>query len=1364
MSAKMRQMAAASAPTPSPQPVVQPGKPKQEGLKTRESNLTKKPGKIVIDMRISRRTPQQMEQAQEEAAEAKRLRDLKRKKTTEKVANVEDMQARQDLERARPTRQQKTGKFQPPIPLPSREIAPSSNDGQASSAEIDMEEPVSREAETAQVAIHMDINTPEEQGGWDGTHIFTVYWKKSDIFSADAPMELDVVHGQDTDDDESGSEFKANSTSSDEDMEDHADVEDQDLDEKPAPKAPKFKLTGEKKKDKGSRLDIDTAWITKTAVGTPVIKHAKPATDDEQEKPPKAKKSKPDQSNTQGQTGTKPSKKSKTNKRDVDTGLTKDWIKKDNKSGQQKAHGRQVSRYTAGETTDPSTDDVDDHIVRYGGLGEDEEDVNVERDSLPEEKATANKGAGGLQFKASVNVSKASIVTYKKPKTQKEEHGGDKNWKITHIPAKDRDLYASEIVPWALKLSAQGLPWGMLPVDGMQKIITEVLKCEPKGDYKVEPDKAFYGLTGYKVNALRNTIGKSRMESIEAMVSALKEMHSTADRAEWVCQQLEFDADEMSARFMYARTWEKEAGWGRLGLFQNPLITRTLAFTLPAAGIELNKLATLRPVGIMILSMQAVQCGLMFYSTGNYAVPVGPTRAATFFSSENWYKKDGQPYADKWIPTVKNLKEHHWKAITDESDEEPTPSEEPAQTEALNSDSDHSQGHSQGSEALTGPIKEVDGVDAEGADECKIFLPLSSSWWTLYIPPVGFVLGLSAMEFLQYSLRMDAFMICLARDISRPLHISVRLLTVATRASVRLNPTADADNPRASSSNSTTSGGQALGSNPSYTFGSIPSNNQNFVTPVNGPVRVASSILSSLNTLTPSPVSIPVTRSPFMTPTTLTGDPGFTNDREGNGLDNNTNQYTFIPGLGFMYRAEGQEPPTTITETDFPNVIQSNIVNEGNDRPETSSAQMSERERALRRAEKSKHHGAASVGEDDIETPEIQQAILDNLPLKDPDPIPSTGEESRSFLPTAASTELNTLFNRAVNLITSSLGPSVGQPQTDAIANTAGNHFAANLQSAVARLMSPRRENETDEQYASRINAQFRFVNGNANGPYQEEHSNSESRSNVHFSPSTSGGSVIRDTDHRRDARDRNTNGSQRPDHSRNSRTNSIEHIEDPVARANREFKDRVAVQRMRNTDMRQSGQSPYPDQNISFDDAGNPFNRNNLPVQPTMGSYTQNPNTGRALGPHELERNGTGNIRYDQHTEGGTNTIHTFDYRVPQYPPITEISETNSSEMTDFHRYKGDLSDYTEPSDEYSSDSNSETSSKPSHDDKKRDKHREKRRRRNEKEKSLRKEWKQMGSGGSDDSGDGSGTEESSSDTSTYSSSSTSTAQRERN
>ncbi|KAJ7593569.1 hypothetical protein C8J56DRAFT_1043367 [Mycena floridula] len=755
MSAKMRQMAAASAPTPSPQPVVQPDKPKWEGLKTRESNVSKKPGKIVIDARISRRTPQQMEQAREEAAEAKRLRDLKRKKTTEKVANVKDMQARQDLERARPTRRQKTGQFQPPIPLPSREIAPSSNDGQASSAEIDMEESVSMtnqaearpaspnsgEAETAQVAIHMDIDTPEEQGGWD-----------------DAPMELDVVHGRDTDDDESGSEFKASSTSSDEDMEDHADVEDQDPDEKPAPKAPKFKLTGKKKKkDKGSRSDIDAARITKTAVGTPVIKHAKPATDNEQEKPPKAKKSKPDQSNTQGQTGTKLSKKSKTNERDVDTGLTKDWIKKDNKSGQQKARGRQVSRYTAGEATDPSTDDADDRIVRYGGLGEDKEDVNVERDSLPEEKATANKGVGGLQFKASVNVSKASIVTYKKPKTQKEERGGDKNWKITHIPAKDRDLYASEIVPQALKLSAQGLPWGTLPVDGMQKIVTEVLKCEPKGDYKVEPDKAFYGLTGYKVNALRNTIGKSGMESVEAMVSALKETHSIADRAEWVCQQLEFDADERSARFMYARTWEKEAGWGRSGLFQNPLITRTLAFTLPAASIELNELATLHPVGIMILSMQAVQRGLMFYSTGNYAVPVGPTRAATFFSSENWYKKDGQPYADKWVPTVKNLKEHHWKAITDEvqewhdegvgkkktkkslsraalmdsapsdgpvsdvfvleSDEEPTPSEEPAQTEALNSDSDHSQGHSQGSEASTGPIKEVDGVDAEGADE-----------------------------------------------------------------------------------------------------------------------------------------------------------------------------------------------------------------------------------------------------------------------------------------------------------------------------------------------------------------------------------------------------------------------------------------------------------------------------------------------------------------------------------------------------------------------------------------------------------------------------------------------------------------------
>ncbi|KAJ7579357.1 hypothetical protein C8J56DRAFT_897709 [Mycena floridula] len=405
---------------------------------------------------------------------------------------------------------------------------------------------------------------------------------------------------------------------------------------------------------------------------------------------------------------------------------------------------------------------------------------------------------------------------------------------------------------------------------------------------------------------------------------------------------------------------------------------------------------------------------------------------------------------------------------------------------------------------------------------------------------------------------------------------------VATRASIRLNPSNAPDNPATSLSFPTTSEGQSLGSHPSYTFGSIPSNLQTHITPNRGPVQVPSSALSSLDTLTPSPVPIPDNGSPFMTPRSYTNATGQNVQDEYQPF---TNIYTFIPGLGFLSRTE--ENPATITEADFPNVNQPNIANERTDEPGTSSAQMTERECAIRCAEKSKHHGAASIGHP--RQPPVERSGTDH----------NAEEGSRSFLPTAASTELNTLFNQAITLITSSLGPSIDQPQTDAIANAAGNHFAANLESAVAKLMLPRRDNENDTEYAAKINAQFRFMNGNANEPVADARSHSESRSNVHFSPSTSGGSVNRPADnHRIDHHDQRI-GDWMPEQAQGRRTNSIEMIEPPVVRANREFKDRVAIQRMRNVDMRQSGQSPYQDQNISFDESGNPFDCVNLPTQP---------------------------------------------------------------------------------------------------------------------------------------------------------------------
>ncbi|KAJ7591374.1 hypothetical protein C8J56DRAFT_1047573 [Mycena floridula] len=185
---------------------------------------------------------------------------------------------------------------------------------------------------------------------------------------------------------------------------------------------------------------------------------------------------------------------------------------------------------------------------------------------------------------------------------------------------------------------------------------------------------------------------------------------------------------------------------------------------------------------------------------------------------------------------------------------------------------------------------------------------------------------------------------------------------------------------------------------------------------------------------------------------------------------------------------------------------------------------MSAKQRALRRAEKMPHHGATELDDDDVANDvEIQQAILDNTPpiVDNPptstnnplrDEIPSVNSLSPrnfSYLPAPASTQLNDLFNQAVSILTTSLalnGPTDIRTQ-DSIAGIAGNHFAANLEAAMSNLMLPRMQNESYEAYMTRLHAQHRFFNGLGNQP--PALTTIDSRNTVHFTPSTTGGSIV---------------------------------------------------------------------------------------------------------------------------------------------------------------------------------------------------------------------------------------------------------------
>ncbi|KAJ7578592.1 hypothetical protein C8J56DRAFT_898111 [Mycena floridula] len=348
-------------------------------------------------------------------------------------------------------------------------------------------------------------------------------------------------------------------------------------------------------------------------------------------------------------------------------------------------------------------------------------------------------------------------------------------------------------------------------------------------------------------------------------------------------------------------------------------------------------------------------------------------------------------------------------------------------------------------------------------------------------------------------------------------------------------------------------------------------------------------------------------------------------------------EYLYVPGQGFV-----AQNPESAPENPNDNEIrvQQPVAPRTSDIEDNESIrEMTESERGRRRAGKSRHHGA-DINDDDIEDPDIQQAILDNLPLMtEPEvmnQVPADMNElDRTFLPPSASEDLNALFHHAASIVTST------------------------IDAAVAKLMSPRLTGETNEQYEARMNAQFRFIHANKNdNPHSERQTieTSQSRSTVHFSPSTRGG-------------EQDYHNGTRPE------PVAVSSIRGTPENAQHIWKDRVAIQQMVNGEMREKGISVYPDQGISFDAAGNPYDRLNS-VNQTDNNQNQNDPPQR------------GNNRGDQ-TQGhsrdnGTSQLSNrqYDPRGPREPPLTDVSETTfeSDDTGDMRRRHGDSS--SEPTD----------------------------------------------------------------------------------
>ncbi|KAJ7600341.1 hypothetical protein C8J56DRAFT_1073282 [Mycena floridula] len=527
------------------------------------------------------------------------------------------------------------------------------------------------------------------------------------------------------------------------------------------------------------------------------------------------------------------------------------------------------------------------------------------------------------------------------------------------------------------------------------------------------------------------------------------------------------------------------------------------------------------------------------------------------------------------------------------------------------------------------------------------------------------------------------------------------------------------DNPNGSSIIPFNSPGTVLGSQPSNSLGSFPLMQQGFQTPAAGTSRNTGTPVSSLDTITPSP-DVPTNNNPnpfvhdYSSPA-LPADRFTDNSFPSH---NSLPSYSFVPGYRFLIN----RPGIPATYTMGPSPTQENIAIPTEITIDDASEPMTEKERMRRRAEKQPHHGA-DIGDDDVEDIEIQQAILDNCPIIDDAPESTAVPIAplKRFLPSETSAQLNTLFNTAVNLVTATLGTgNVSQNQADAIAAETGNEFAANLDAAVAHLMSPRLPDESDSAYNVRINAQRRFEYANGNNGFAG--ASLTSRSSVHFSHSA----LQRGNSGTAPVRHSNPGGLIPPE-------GLVPNITSPeTAAQNARYKDRVAIQRMRNSDLRDCGKSNYADQGIAFV-CGIPYDRYDPPegVNPvTDDDFLINRRIvdGRRSDHKEPAPRDEGVDRTSRRPERrGTREDHredhsqAYDPRGPREEKLVEISETASNEhsepIRDQRRRHGDSSDSDES---FSSEDNSSRSTGSYPEDRPRDKRRRARRRRRERDRDM--------------------------------------------
>ncbi|KAG6824705.1 hypothetical protein H0H92_006092, partial [Tricholoma furcatifolium] len=312
----------------------------------------------------------------------------------------------------------------------------------------------------------------------------------------------------------------------------------------------------------------------------------------------------------------------------------------------------------------------DESLVQMGGISSDDDDGV--------EKAALNAVSTGPRGKTTVAPTNVKITPGHQTLTKTELRGGAKKWNLSHIPAEAKIKFSEEVVPSAKAVVGTLSPWATIDSKSLQKIMNEVFG---EGVYEVRTGDAWNGLLSYRIQSWRNLFATKASLAVARYFDDPSHGLTTAEaRLEAVKWWLDFQGEEgkETAPYQFKKCVEDEDEGVRRarGFCQAPFVIETFAlahldYIKPEFWPQANDLPQKRPIGAMILSLQAVEHALREYEdNGNRNEGV-----AGQFSFDNYGDcrvftdvkgrsvKKFVPRASRYIAPIKNLKVGHWVKI-----------------------------------------------------------------------------------------------------------------------------------------------------------------------------------------------------------------------------------------------------------------------------------------------------------------------------------------------------------------------------------------------------------------------------------------------------------------------------------------------------------------------------------------------------------------------------------------------------------------------------------------------------------------------------------------------------------------------------